>query len=186
MGIVGSNYGLGWVIDDHRGNPEIGHDGSFINGYTATFSRFPEKNIAVIVLTNLNPTNVGWIGYDIAGFFLPALKGMDQLQTEQNADTSFNENIQTFLRSLATTNYDRSLVTETLIQRINPITKILFDSSVTANVIFVTSDKMTRRIVRYGVPVQKINYYRVTVGNETHSLAVYLTADNKIADLRGY
>ena len=61
MGILGPNYGMGWALSDHRGYKEVGHGGSFINGYTASLSRFPEKNLAVIVLTNLNPTNVSWI-----------------------------------------------------------------------------------------------------------------------------
>src|SRR5678816_1882494 len=112
MGLVGANYGLGWFVGDHRGFKEIGHGGSFINGYTAAFARFPEKDVAVVVLTNLNPTNVGWISYDIAGFFIPGLKGVDQLKTEKKADTSLNKNIYSFLQSLGTGNVDSSLVTE--------------------------------------------------------------------------
>jgi len=187
MGIVGFNYGLGWSLSDHRGHQEVGHGGSFINGYTASFSRFPDKNFAVVVLTNLNPTNVSWIGYNIAGFFIPELKGIDQLHPDKNADTSFNKNILSFLRSLGTGNYDRTLVTENFIQRVNPITKILFQSEIAkSDLSFVQSDITGKHLERYGVSIQKINYYKIKLGGETHYLAIYLATDNKIADMRGY
>ena len=186
MGILGINYGLGWAISDHRGTLEIGHGGSFINGYTATLSRFPEKRLNVVVLANLNPTNVDWIGYTIAGFFMRGLQGIDQIKTQQNADTSFNENMRTFLKSLGSGNYDRSFVTDSYINRTNPITKVVFASSANFNLSFTASDKMPEHFERYGVAVEKINYYQVTFRNETHYLAVYLTADSKIADVRGY
>jgi D-alanyl-D-alanine carboxypeptidase len=186
MGLVGFNYGLGWGLSDHRGYNEVGHGGSFINGYTANFSRFPGKNIVVVVLSNLNPTNVSWMGYNIAGFFIPELKGLDQLQPDKNADTSFNKNIRAFLQSLATGNYDRSLVAESFIQRVNPITKTLFNPAAAPNLSFLGSDKLDRQVERYGVAIQKINYYKILFGPETHYLAIYFDAGNKIADLRGY
>ncbi len=186
MRIVGGNYGMGWILSDHRGYNEVGHGGSFINGYTASFSRFPEKNIAVVVLTNLNPTNSGWIGYNLAGFFIPELKGIDQLPQEKNADTSFNKNIRTFLQSLGSGTYDHSVVSESLIQRINPITKILFNPSAPPDLSFIRSDKLKRHVERYGSPIEKINYYKIVFGKETHYLAIYLTAGSRIADMQGY
>lgn len=186
MGVVGVNYGIGWSLSDHRGYNEVGHGGSFINGYTASFSRFPEKNIAFVVLTNLNPSIPGRIGYNLAGFFIPELKGIDQLQPEKNADTSSNKNIRTFLQSLGSGTYDHSFVSESLIQRINPITKILFNGSTPADLSLIRSDKLNRHVERYGLSVEKINYYKILLGNETHYLAIYLTADRKIADMQGY
>jgi CubicO group peptidase (beta-lactamase class C family) len=186
MGILGANYGLGWGLVDHRGYKEVLHGGSFINGYTASFSRFPEEDLAVVVLTNLNPTNVSWIGYNIAGFFIPALKGIDQMQRSKNQDTAMNKKISSFLESLGTGNYDRSLVTEGFIQRINPITKIIFASSVKPGLDFIASDIIRTKYERNGVQVKKINYYKIRLRNETHYLAIYFSEDNKIADLRGY
>ena len=187
MGLVGVNYGMGWGIINHRGYKEIGHPGSFISGYTATLSRFPEKNFAVVVLTNLNPTNVSWIGYNIAGFYYPELDGIDHLQSEKNVDTSFNKNVRSFLKSLGTGNYDRSLITESFIQRINPITKILFAGNDNAEIHHIHTDQITaKKLQRYGEAINKINYYKIKLGGETHYLAIYLTAENKIADFRGY
>ena len=43
-----------------------------------------------------------------------------------------------------------------------------------------------KHLERYGIEVKQINYYKIKLGPETHWLAIYLSADNKIADMRGY
>jgi D-alanyl-D-alanine carboxypeptidase len=187
MSIGGSNYGRGWHVADHRGHKEIGHGGSFMNGYTASFARFPEKNFAIVVLTNLNPTHVSGIGFHIAGYFYSDLDAIDHVQPEKNGDTSFNKNIRSFLKSLGSGNYDRSLITESFIQRINPITRIIFGGNDEPKINYIRTDQISaRKLQRYGEVIIKINYYQIKLGGETHYLAIYVTAENKIADFRGY
>ncbi len=189
MGLFGPNYGLGWGLSNHRGYMEIGHGGSFIHGYTANFVRFPEKHLAVIVLTNLNPTNASWISYNIAGFYFPELKGIDQLKEEPNADTSLNTKVYTLLDGMGNGNLDTSLVTTSFKQRINPITQIIFkpDPRSKPSLYFIHTDKIKNNTLsRYGAQVEQINYYKIKIGGETHYLGIYFTADHKIADLRGY
>jgi D-alanyl-D-alanine carboxypeptidase len=186
MGILGVSYGMGWGLSDHRGYKEVGHGGSFINGYTAQFSRFPDIGFAVVVLCNLNPSRVNWIGYNIAGFFIPRLKGLDQLSQIKSADTSFNKNARDFLESFGTGNYDLSFVMESLIQRINPITKVVFNRPQTPTLSFIYSDNLQTPIERHNIAVNRINYYKVEFGGDTHYFAIYLTKDSKIADFRGY
>ena len=108
------------------------------------------------------------------------------MQRSKNQDTAMNKKISSFLESLGTGNYDRSLVTEGFIQRINPITKIIFASSVKPGLDFIASDIIRTKYERNGVQVKKINYYKISLRNETHYLAIYFSDDNKIADLRGY
>lgn len=184
-GLVGSNYGMGWAIGNHRGTTEIGHSGSFINGYTAYLSRFPEKKFDIVVLTNLNPTNIGIINYHIAGFFISQLENIGQMQQKKNADTAFTEKARSFVQSLGTGNYDLSIVSETYTQRVNPITKLIFGGA-QPDLSFMGSDEITNSLERYGVNVKKIIYYKLRLGGETHYLAFYIAADNKIADVRGY
>jgi CubicO group peptidase (beta-lactamase class C family) len=184
-GLVGSNYGMGWAVGNHRGTTEIGHSGSFINGYTAYLSRFPEKNFDVVVLTNLNPAYAGMISYHIAGFFIPQLKDISQLPSKENADTAFTGKARSFLQSLGTTNYDLSMVSETYTQRLNPITKMIF-TGMQPKLSFMGSEEINGSLERYGLKVKKIIYYKIQLGNETHYLAFYLSDNNRIADLRGY
>jgi D-alanyl-D-alanine carboxypeptidase len=188
VGLVGLNYGFGWGIADHRGHKEIGHGGSFGNGYTANFIRFEDKHLAIVVLCNLNPSNISWISYNLAGFFIPELKGIDQLHPEQNADTSFNEKVQALLDGLGNDSLDTSLVTASFKKRINPITKLLFkpQQGSKSSITYIHSDKVNKNLSRYGMLIRKINYYKIKLGGETHYLAVYLTAENRVADMRGY
>jgi len=187
VGVVGLNYGLGWGISDHRGYKEIIHLGSFIVGYTAALSRFPEKNLAVVVLCNQNPTNIAVIGYHIAGYFDPELEAVDDLIAEKNADTSFNKNVRSFLKNLGTENYDHALMTESLMRRINPMTKILFAGNDNPEIHYIHTDQVSaKKLQRYGEVINKIKYYKIKSRGETHYLAIYLTAENKIADMRGY
>lgn len=46
------DYGFGWAIDEFWGQRKISHGGG-INGFTTHILRLPEKNIFVVVLTNL-------------------------------------------------------------------------------------------------------------------------------------
>jgi hypothetical protein len=50
-----------------------GHAGDHLAGFTANFSRFTDDKLAVIVLTNLMPLDIGGITRRVAGFYVPAL-----------------------------------------------------------------------------------------------------------------
>src|SRR5688572_4836367 len=70
---AGRRYGLGWDLQTHQGHRMMGHGGDHVTGFTANFARFPDDKLAVIVLTNLMPLDIGAITTRIAGFYDPAL-----------------------------------------------------------------------------------------------------------------
>jgi CubicO group peptidase (beta-lactamase class C family) len=49
---VQPGYGLGFIVGDHRGHKQISHSGS-IPGYMADFIKFPDDDITIIFLSNL-------------------------------------------------------------------------------------------------------------------------------------
>jgi len=69
----GTRFGLGWVLPAYEGHRVVAHGGDHITGFTANFSRFIDDKLAVIVLTNLMPLDIGTITRRIAGFYVPAL-----------------------------------------------------------------------------------------------------------------
>jgi D-alanyl-D-alanine carboxypeptidase len=69
----GPRFGLGWDVQTYQGHRIVGHSGDHVTGFTANFSRFPDDKLAVIVLTNLMPLDIGTITKRIAGFYVPAL-----------------------------------------------------------------------------------------------------------------
>lgn len=51
--------GLGWGVMDFNGHRGAGHNGLLWNGYSATFQRYPQEDLAVIILMNVgNRDNV--------------------------------------------------------------------------------------------------------------------------------
>lgn len=189
MGLVGGNYGFGWTIEDYRGCKLVGHSGSFGPGYTADFIHIPQKKLTVIVLTNLKPSNVTWISRNIAGFFFPELKGIDQLQPTTSNNITRTKKVYALLNAFAGDAISDSIATQSFKQRINPVTKALFQPSFISKMklFYVGSDTIgNKSLVRYGAKIKNINYYRLQFPGGEHYLSVYFTKDNKIADVMGY
>jgi CubicO group peptidase (beta-lactamase class C family) len=65
-------YGLGWNILEQRGYRRIGHSGAW-QGFHATFQRYPDFDLTVIVLLNLGQANSEGIAVALAGLVEPKL-----------------------------------------------------------------------------------------------------------------
>ncbi|HEU4954983.1 MAG TPA: serine hydrolase domain-containing protein [Gemmatimonadales bacterium] len=65
-------YGFGWRVDDQRGHPRIGHGGSW-QGFRASIQRYPEYDLTVIALANLDAAMPEVVTTTIAGIMEPAL-----------------------------------------------------------------------------------------------------------------
>jgi CubicO group peptidase (beta-lactamase class C family) len=65
-------YGFGNELENDHGHREAGHQGSGI-GFNATYLRFPDDKLAVIVLTNLSQGGSREIARSIASFLIPAI-----------------------------------------------------------------------------------------------------------------
>src|SRR5688572_19368382 len=73
QGNDGTRYGLGWELQSYEGHRVVGHGGDQVTGFTTKLSRFTDDKLAVIVLDNLMPLDVGGITRRVAGFYVPAL-----------------------------------------------------------------------------------------------------------------
>ena len=67
-------YGFGWSIGAVNGHRIVEHGGSW-QGFLAHIARYPDDQLAVAVLTNLNSpqTKQGEIAHHVAAMYLPAL-----------------------------------------------------------------------------------------------------------------
>jgi CubicO group peptidase (beta-lactamase class C family) len=65
-------YGQGWQLTQQRGYRRIGHSGAW-GGFQATLQRYPDFDLTVIVLTNLDEANPEGIASGIAGILEPVL-----------------------------------------------------------------------------------------------------------------
>ena len=66
-------YGYGWDLRDQRGHRRVGQTGSW-QGFKTAFYRYPEFDLTVAVLANLDQATPGTFAQGIAGIFEPALQ----------------------------------------------------------------------------------------------------------------
>ncbi len=62
---ISTGYAMGWFVHTRRGIYETWHSGG-TQGYTARFSRFPDQDAAVIILTNYETSPRDWLTGQIA------------------------------------------------------------------------------------------------------------------------
>jgi len=67
-----AGYGFGWNIGKQNDHKRIEHGGAW-QGFTCSIARYPDDNLAVVVLTNLAGANPGLIAQIAAGLADPAL-----------------------------------------------------------------------------------------------------------------
>ncbi|HEY9695982.1 MAG TPA: serine hydrolase [Trichocoleus sp.] len=60
-----AHYGYGWVIDHAYEHDRVGHGGR-IDGFTTSIARYPNEQVAIIVLSNLESAPVDRISNDLA------------------------------------------------------------------------------------------------------------------------
>lgn len=65
-------YGLGWMVADQRGRLRIGHTGSW-QGFRTSIQRYPQFDLTVIAMANLDAALPEAITFGIAGILEPAL-----------------------------------------------------------------------------------------------------------------
>jgi CubicO group peptidase (beta-lactamase class C family) len=65
----GHGYGLGLMIDEHRGVRQVDHSGSTA-GYLAHLARYPDQHVSVAVLCNVSNAGATGRAYEVADLYL--------------------------------------------------------------------------------------------------------------------
>lgn len=68
-----TNYGLGWGIASLSGHRNFGHSGS-TSGFSASFQRFPDDSLSVIVLTNTGEEIATKLGNEVAEVYFKQIR----------------------------------------------------------------------------------------------------------------
>ncbi|HWQ92832.1 MAG TPA: serine hydrolase domain-containing protein [Clostridia bacterium] len=68
-----TGYGFGWHVGQVNGRLNIGHGGS-TSGFSATLQRFPEDNLAIIILSNTDEQIATTLARKLATLCLPAAR----------------------------------------------------------------------------------------------------------------
>jgi CubicO group peptidase (beta-lactamase class C family) len=61
-------YGFGWFLESVEGHRNIGHSGA-TSGFSASIQRFPDDNLAIILLTNTDEQIATTLARRVAAFY---------------------------------------------------------------------------------------------------------------------
>jgi CubicO group peptidase (beta-lactamase class C family) len=179
-------YGFGWMVAEQRGHPRIGHTGSW-QGFRTSIQRYPEFDLTVVVLANLEQGIPEAISYGIAGILEPALLA-PHLLAAQLKGAQPPRPIPDVLRSIAT-QQDSGAVTAGLRAFTSKSWRdgagnLLEEAG---NWTFLGCDEVGgRKLERLGARVVRLCYARTT-GEESGQLVEMLyTRDWQVADVDWY
>lgn len=106
-------YGFAWFLNPVNGHKAFQHGGSW-QGFNNYIARFPDDKLTVIVLTNLNPSNPGLIGRDIAALYIPELSRPKVTVIKDDNQTTTNIITTLFSNPLATDFNNKLFIKEVL------------------------------------------------------------------------
>ena len=66
-----TDYGFGWVIDEHRGFRRMSHTGSWV-GFRTAIAHYPDEKLTIVVLANRSDYELTELVDGLADGFLPA------------------------------------------------------------------------------------------------------------------
>jgi CubicO group peptidase (beta-lactamase class C family) len=64
-----TNFGLGFGLTPFQGKRRIGHYGGGGLGFASGLTHFPEENLTVVLLSNVDQENIGGFVNTIASFY---------------------------------------------------------------------------------------------------------------------
>jgi len=177
-----SGYGFGWNIGQQNNHKRIEHGGAW-QGFTCEISRYPDDNLTVVVLTNLDAghANTAVISHVVAGLSLGALMP-DKLKAIPDTSPAIADRLRKLLSQLVSGDDVQAEVTPQLAGFLTPearrsgvarLSKIWPGGTIT--------------LVKRQAPATpggvEVSTYRVTKGAEALLIPFGINAEGKISVL---
>ena len=103
-------YGFGWYIDEVNGHRRTHHGGG-VPGFVAEFDRFPDDQICVILMANIQNRDISDLAVKVAGYYNESLKpALTPSIPDQSPDLT--SRIRSILAGLASGRVDRQFAPE--------------------------------------------------------------------------
>jgi CubicO group peptidase (beta-lactamase class C family) len=183
------SYGFGWEVDERRGHRRISH-----SGITGTeYSRYPDDDLVVIVLTNLGRWLSGtginsWgLTHAVAGRYIDGLL-ISTIAAEPDHDPELLRKLREMLAAVAS-GADSSLMTPRLgaLFSTDPASRTVLAGRLKElkSFSFVTCDRARSDAAeRFGAPIARVCHYRMVTGPETRYYSFWLTPEGRVAYFR--
>jgi CubicO group peptidase (beta-lactamase class C family) len=171
-------YGFGVILDDYRGEPLLWHAGTYSTGYSAQLVTFPERDLALVLLTNQHQGDPWAIATSLVSLIDPTIQTIATLSSEQDRVPERTRGLEKFLNGDTTAvsslpnwlriDYPR---VHSFVTRLVPLT-----------VEYITCDDVSRRkLESFGGVLERECYYRLRHGETNLVIGVFYTADGRIA-----
>lgn len=173
-----AGYGFGWFMGDQNQHTRIEHGGAW-QGFTTQISRYPDDNLSVVVLTNLDAghSNPGLIVHVVAGLVLPSL-AVPKLSEIRDDDPSIAKQLSALLDEIVGGKDIRAQVTPELAARMTPEAV----SSATQRLHALWPGGILTLVKRSAGPGgQRASIFRLSKGNEAGLIFYGLNREGKIA-----
>lgn len=167
-----SVYGFGWRISEIRGHKLTGHTGQTA-GFTSANFRYPDRPLAIVVLTNTGETgNAGLMAARIAKFYIPSLS-LRVVRSRPEPVAGMGEKLLSVLRARTAGDLSSAPLTPPLLRSLSTERAMTGYRRIAAlgapvNVTFVESDTTgPRPSYRYRIEAGKrLFLWRVAVDDE--------------------
>lgn len=178
-------YSFGWNIEVFRGHRIIRHGGQTA-GFSATFARYVDDRLTVILLCNLGDIGLAnRMGQGIAKIYLPALS-LSTLKEKPDPDPQTTRKLRNALSDLTQTGPDTEQITPELraafsTARAKDLTAILRGLK---SLSFLESENVEKdTTARLSQGISKIYRYKMLTVEGALYLTFYLTEEGKLADI---
>jgi CubicO group peptidase (beta-lactamase class C family) len=176
-----NQYGFGWWIRQQNNHKVIEHGGIW-QGFTCHISRYPDNNLTVVVLTNLDAADPDLMAHVIAGLVDPTLSpaklaGIPDTQPEIAATLS------KVLDHIATGQDVLPFFSTTFASSITPGATAGAKATI-ANLWPGGSLTLVKRLTPPGVTTPLISVFRLAKSDDALMILVFVDPDGKISNFR--
>lgn len=185
--VLGSAYGFGWMLGDHRGHRIAEHSGA--SG--THILRFLDDGMTVIVLTNLDGpsgSRAASLARGIAGRVRPEYRVPQMLASEPDPRPETTLEIRALLSALAEGNDSPTMSVgyRAFYTSLPPSIRREDAELLKAlkSLIYITSDEVEGRGLKINEPIARISYYKGEIGERVYYFTIWLTKEGKVARLR--
>lgn len=180
-------FGSGWFVDDYLGNREINHGGTLITGFHCNISRFVDKTMTVIVLTNRLRSSPSMLGYTIAGFYDASLRPPHMMVAKRDSDLQRTARFRDLLHKAAAGSDVESGITpgfRAWLASENGPKSDIKDAMTGAKMLsFIDCKNVAGRgVERIRSKIETICIYKAVSGSKSHYVTAYMDPNGKLAD----
>jgi len=174
--------GIAWFLDEFRGHHMLLHNGSTVAGFSSVVYRYPDDDLSVVVLFNIDRWNaVNVLATNIASFYVPGL-AMRSLLARRDPDPALSQRLLAMLADVAD-NRDSELLAPNLRNPGGPVRTTAargFKAPSSRITLLEMEDHGTNGVEHFGVNVRWVYRYRVEGGGRTVYYTIELTPDGKV------